>query len=228
MLLKSMALIMLLIFGFFAVAAQSGSHKPLVIYFGGKGSTQAQMDMWKAAAAHANRDYDYEAIPYPTTASSQYASAVSHGAALIEKYAERLNKLNGREVIIAGHSSGSALAIELAKRLNKPTTFRLVNLDGFRVPVEVQRKIRTTCWSAKNESTGTTANNYSTMRSSCGANFRQFTSTSKSCTSAWCLHFSLVNLNSGPGGGYSNRANLEWLKGSAPAPAATAGGSAVR
>ncbi len=190
--------------------------KPLVIFFGGSGTSQSELALWKKSAQAAMGQFEYETVAFPGS-NHKKPAALAAGAHIISQTAERLNQMQGRKVILVGHSSGGALAEAVALKIRDPKNFSLVNLDGFRIDKKLQERMHVTCWSGRNPATGGTSTNYSAMQSSC-RNFREYTMNSSSCRSEWCLHFSIVNRSAGPTGGYSAAVNLAWLSDLIPGP----------
>lgn len=191
------------------------AEKPLLIFFGGYASTRAQMAEWSAKVSAKHPQFEVRAIEYPSK-SANGKDAVAAAEALLKRLAAEINATPGRDVVIAGHSSGAALSNALASRVSVPQNVRLVALDGYSPSADLQRKFQTTCWSGQNGNAK--SRNFNTSKANCGPNFRVYKTTEKGCTSAWCLHFVLVNAkarfdSNWRSEGYKNlEPNLEWLR----------------
>ncbi|MGZ3742019.1 MAG: hypothetical protein ACXVB9_21770 [Bdellovibrionota bacterium] len=185
-----------------------------VIFVGGYRATAAQMRCWEAGASKAATPgvFQFRGIPYPANAGSSAEEAVAGAAATIKEILREINAHPGRRYIIAGHSSGAAIANNIAVRASHPSRIRQGILDGFVSP----RVENSTCWGAIGAD-GKTSRNY-TAEVTCGAGFRVYQDQHCGADSAWCLHFSLVN-KSAPANladyavhGYDGcDSNLDWL-----------------
>jgi hypothetical protein len=151
---------------------------PIVIYFGGVGSTKPQIDACYVTS---------ENYGYPVSANVQASLIAKIKANPTQRY------------ILAGHSAGSTTAIAVATQAGvvNPSRLTLVDLDGF-VPKGVPSKIRRVCWDAKRISTTGEVISVSrgfpylkNARSVCEVKTHEDHHCSTS--SPWCLHFSLVN-----------------------------------
>lgn len=154
-----------------------------VIYFGGYGATQAQMDCWAGGAKSLN--YNITALPYPSGAPAGYNRAIERTS----KYQRLLQQIKAhpnKKYKVGGHSSGSQYANNLVQwMLNNgvpAANIELSNLDGFKAPSNLRSKVKWQCWSATNGRIN--SNNYS---SEC-----KILKTTR-CQTKWCLHFMLVN-----------------------------------
>lgn len=228
--LRNLALLIVL----FAFTTAQAGELPLVIFFGGHGASPRQMETWQAAAkAKCGMQFDFVSVPYPAGASPSRGSVESLGSGLVSKALRLANQDPNRKIIIAGHSSGSALADEVAARISNPSRAKLVSLDGFHPSPELQDRLNTACWSSREG--GLHSPNYSFERDGCGANFHSLPV--EGCSSVMCMHFKLINYNaeSNLGGDYVSNGynrldvNLDWLSKSCnsvearnkPAPAAS-------
>lgn len=191
---------------------------PKVIYFGGHASSPEQMANWTSAAqehVEFGKKFVFGAIAYPANTTYTASAAISAGRSVIERVAKEINDNPNRQYIIAGHSSGAALANSVAARVKNPSNVKLIALDGFRPSDDLQKRMATACWSSKGN--GMFSLNYNTMKAGC-RNFHDINPTD--CATRMCLHFKLVNKNAsrGLGGdyrlrGYTNvEPNLAWLK----------------
>ncbi|MCC7404486.1 MAG: alpha/beta hydrolase [Bdellovibrionales bacterium] len=207
---------------------------PQVLFVGGYGSTEEQMQRWEKAAREnpAYRgQFNFRAIPLPANRWDAYA-VLAQGRSKIEEIVRQIDASPpGSVFILAGHSSGAAITNEIARRVRDKSKIRLVALDGF-VPHQIQSQVQTTCWSAIDVRTRLEANNRGSMRNC--QNYREMAA--NGCNNSWCLHFVLVNSSAGRVGvthenfkarGYDDVSpNLMWLNEflparSGPAPSAT-------
>ena len=176
-----------------------------IYFFGGYLATQADVNAWKVSALLQTIFTNIKVFPWPNHASSSDPLATFKGSREIAHEVELLD----HETYIVGHSSGCAIANEVASLLSHPVN--LVCLDGF-VPYRTQRPLPTTqIWSAASASHGL-SRNYQNLKTY--PNFHVYVS---KCTQVWPLHFSLVNENVDDTTtilrGYLNcKANLCWLK----------------
>lgn len=207
------------------------AERPLVILFGGYGSTQADMRLWEQAAAkhpRYGRAFAFEAIAYPKNVNSSVLKAVLAGTDTIERVAARIRAMPGRRVIVAGHSSGAALAISVVSRIADQATIKLVSLDaGINTdrptPPEFYPIARLECWSVA--SGGLLSFGFRRARELCKERF--FVLSASRCATPVCLHYALVNrhapgdltfpqsrrLGDGISGGYADLSvNLDWLE----------------
>ena len=237
--MKKMILVTFLLF---AVSARAESN-PIVIFFSGTGSTQTDMDNWEQSAKQqCGTQYHFQGVPYRAGGDYTRAGALSGAAPDIRKLSDAILSNPNQKYIISCHSSGCAGADALAEKVAGKSNYaknilELNNLEGFRPSPDLQKKIPTTCWSAKNPdvkkftkrikirgsnsyqtiSQDPTGLNWGSM-SSCG--HHEVLTTNTSCRSQWCEHWSLVNKGasaSSPNPKDSKtgafKANLAWLKG---------------
>ncbi len=185
-------------------------------FFGGYKSTFADMTLWKASVDHQNIVPYVTAFAYPADANANAESAVSHFKSH-DDIVNRLNNLEEYTFVIVGHSSGCAIANEIAFRAYHKgyKNFRLICLDGFAPhPVLFENK-KVQVWSAK--CGDTVSLNYKALIKVAGPYFHTYYT--KDCYDKWALHFSLVNKSASDNlvrtitDGYKHCvANLEWLK----------------
>lgn len=154
-----------------------------VIYFGGYGATQAQMDCWAGGAKSSS--YNVTALPYPAGAPSGTNRAIEKTS----KYQRLLQQIRAnpnKKYKVGGHSSGSQYANNLVQWMLSngvpAENIELSNLDGFKASPNLRSKVKWQCWSATNGRIR--SNNYS---SEC-----KILQTTR-CQTKWCLHFMLVN-----------------------------------
>ncbi len=190
---------------------------PIIIYFGGADSQKTDLDRCFP---------NFRNYGYPVSQVAQDALV------------QEIKQNPRRSYILAGHSSGSRYAINIAKAEGIATRSRLtlVSLDGF-APRGVPQSVRRICWNAANRSTNSRSRNFSSMTlgNNCGEVHTHYTSRCGSA-SKWCLHFSVVNpatptnLNDWAREGYNgcSESGLEWLQleQTAPDPSTTSQGSA--
>lgn len=207
------------------------AEKPLVIFFGGYGANETDMRVWQqAAAAHPRygKAFVFEAIPYPKDVDYSVLRVVEAASATIEEVVARIRAMRGRRVIVAGHSSGAAIAVNVVSRLPDSKAIKLISLDtGINTglpPKPGSHPIRNLeCWSA--DAGELRSVGYKRTQELCKAN--AFVLHADHCATPICLHFYVVNrragdeLNwaasrelseSGVSGGYRDLSiNLSWL-----------------
>ncbi len=169
--------------------------KTLVYFIGGFAATEKQVMLWKDLASKNSKYsefFDFQAISIGNSGPDS-ASIINRNQALIQALAMKIGSLStDRKVIIVGHSSGAAMAYELARKVrNKARIQAVLSLDGFH-PEETQSIVNVQCWSATDaKDPNLRARNFHTMKS-CD-NFREVKA--ERCTNSMCLHFVLVNMN---------------------------------
>ncbi len=196
------------------------AEKPEVIFIGGHGSAADQMQEWKTLAQKnpSYSSFQFQAIALPSKRFS-YEDVLKDGLETINRLVKEIDESSGdQEFILVGHSSGSAIGNEVARRVKKSkrSQVKLVVLDGF-FPMNVPKEIETTCWSAVAAETGAPTINTAYMKNC--ANYQEMKP--YGCQDKMCLHFALVNssapkvgVNSSnyPLAGYKNLSpNLNWL-----------------
>jgi hypothetical protein len=188
---------------------------PKVFYIAGFKSTPNEIQSWKKQVQKNqiyNPHFSVEAFHLPSTQPSKEA-VLKEGKKLVDLIVSEIDKSpSGSEFVLAGHSSGSALTNEIAKRVKTKSKIKLVVLDGF-APTEVPQQVEVTCWSAMNPNTGLKSMNTESMKSC--SDYREIKSVN--CRTQQCLHFSIINSAVPPGlsdlsRGYENlNPNLQWL-----------------
>ena len=187
-----------------------------VIFFGGYLSTQQDIDSWIHSAVQQEPTIKFRGWPFPKGVGAGDVLPVKAYRNLILSLAKEV-VTTPDDFIIVGHSSGCAIANEVAAISLSSTTkqnTRLVVLDGFTPNAHIRKQMKFTCWSAK---CGVHhSRNWNAMRLT--ENFK-FIESPNCQISPWCLHFSLVNKNATENTvkritqGYNNcKANLMWLK----------------
>ncbi len=212
-------------------AAPRPPAKPLVIFFGGYASTPADMTAWAIAARRSiyGKTFDFQAIAYPPNVSFVESDAVKADSVIIEALAGQIDASPNRKFVVVGHSSGAGLAAALIERVRNGgrKNLRMVILDdgvddGFKPPPGFDADRQVECWSAVNGPMA--ASNREQTQAFC-RNYHELKSAT--CRTAYCLHFSVVNLGApadltensafvihpnGTTGGYQNlKVNLSWL-----------------
>ncbi len=188
---------------------------PKVFYIAGFKSTSTDMQSWKKQFQK-NQNYSqhltFEAFNLPSTQSSKEA-VLKDGEKLVDSIVQEIDQSpSGSEFVLVGHSSGSALTNEVAKRVQKKSKIKLVVLDGF-VPKEVPKEVEVFCWSATNPKSGLKSLNTEGMKTC--TRYQEIKSVN--CRTKQCLHFSIVNSAvlfnlSDLSEGYENLTpNLSWL-----------------
>lgn len=165
-----------------------------VMFFGGHGANNIQMENWEKSAQSIkglNSEFSFRGIPYPSK-SPLYQSAIQDGQSQIKALIKEIDDKPTKEIILVAHSSGSALAIEIAKQIKTPNRIKLIILDGFSPSQDLQSRVQTQCWTATaGDNEKIRSINYAGMKK-CQSHqeFRPY-----GCATPMCLHFSLVNLN---------------------------------
>ena len=156
---------------------------PHIVYFGGYGSTSANMKCW--ADGIPESEGQISVLPYPVGASSGRNRDIEKTRAYqdLQKF---IRENPNQSFKVGGHSSGSQYANQLVEWMLRvgvsPKNIELSNLDGFRASESLRSKVKWKCWSATNGRIY--SNNYS---SDCQLY------KAPHCQTKWCLHFSLVN-----------------------------------
>jgi hypothetical protein len=216
--------------------ASEADDRPLVIFFGGHGASGDQMQDWEnASTSKCGSHFAFKAMPYPPGANEHRSSVEGAMGPTVDKslaiIADYMRQNPNRKVVIVGHSSGSAIADQVASMVASPDRATLITLDGFHPSPHLQSRMhQTECWSSEQPAapgqSALKSPNYGTQSGGCGANFRVFET--NGCVSRMCMHFRLVNkrvdpdLEGGEGSrdpdhgyrvkGYSNLSpNLDWL-----------------
>jgi hypothetical protein len=192
-----------------AVAARAAraDDRPLVIFFGGVGFGQSAADSWRAAFTKKNPGYDFVTIPFYGSLGLNvpYETVVSDGHAQIQRALGLIEKNKGRNIIIVGHSYGSALAdrvtaLAAQRGLISPEKDNEIILEGLRPRSGFPAR---DCWTTENSN----APNWNEMNTGCPAG-RNHKMPSKS-GGKWSLHYSVVTNDGGNYG--SHDVNLAWL-----------------
>lgn len=163
-----------------------------VVYFGGHAASSAQMSCWvdgARASAWGRAGVRFSAVAYPI-ASPNPAAAVSSdaGRAAVQRIVDEIDRgPRDRVYVIAGHSSGGALANRVAELVKNPRQVRLVILDGSRPSEAAKKRVAsTTCYVPS----GTRPFNGGSM-ASCGST--KSIAADHCRGNATCGHFALVN-----------------------------------
>ena len=158
-----------------------------VYFFGGYRSTVADVQAWGRSVEAKVPGATAVVYPYPPGASA--GDPLAEWGCSQEIATEILARTN-EQCIIVGHSSGCAIANDVANIALDlgAKNFKLITLDGFRPSRELLSLPGTTVWSA--ECNGARSLNYDHL--SCCQKFRVYHA---EVSEQWPLHFSLVNLN---------------------------------
>ena len=190
-----------------------------VIFVGGQGSSEQNMQTWAALVGHDSKykdHFSFRSLSLPSTQSKQ-TRVIIDGQKTIEVLVSEIDHSpKDSQFILVGHSSGSAISNEVARRVKSKLKIKLIVLDGF-VPHRVVKEIPTYCWSAVDASSGKPALNTNRMKKcSQYQEMKIF-----GCKTSHCLHFSLVNSSAQKANlgsknyktlGYSDLVpNLNWL-----------------
>lgn len=177
-----------------------------VMFFGGYLASIEDMAAWENSARLQKPAIEFETHHW--VAGALAGDPVSHYQQTLAAAEKQINNHPEKQFIIVGHSSGCAVANEVAERVSKLKNYRLVALDGFRPAV----KFEADCWSAMCGSHKSL--NYDALSSA--KHFKVYQA--KDAITKWALHFSLVNTNSNDhlvtriSQGYAKcEANLCWL-----------------
>ncbi len=212
--------ICLIIFLVFSSSLCKAEDEPMIIYFGGAGTSQEQMNCWEQGAEKITKfkNYKFKAIAYPLGASSEQESVLSKGADLYDAVANVINRNPKKKFILVGHSSGAALANKAAELVKDSAQIELFDLDGFVPSKDLQKKVKTTCVHAINRNLGIKSKNANDVSGKCVTD-RQYID--YQCKTEWCLHYSLVNKSTPPNlnkdtakreGYLGCETNLDWLE----------------
>jgi hypothetical protein len=207
---------MRLIFLFMLLSSIASADQKSVIFFGGHGSNQEQIDRWVKAAQKipgVNSEFTFSGILYPSKSASK-DGAIRDGKIEIERIVREIN--NGpadKEYILVGHSSGSALASEVASLAKNSKRIKLVILDGFRPSEKLQSTVSTKCWSARSATQNDLKGlNYEGMKDC--VSFDELLP--YGCQNSMCLHFSLINADASKVGVSSNNYKIKGYEGLQP------------
>jgi predicted alpha/beta hydrolase family esterase len=179
-----------------------------VYFFGGYRASQTDVSAWRTSLLQQKPGISAVATPYPQGASSSNPLAFWNNAELAATIA-RTND----DCFIVGHSSGCALANDLAERVLAAEfdDFTLIALDGFKPDSKLLARDRTICWSAQFGHVKSL--NYAALQDA--PRFEVYRPSQPAHN--WALHFSLVNANARDGfvdsipSGYRDcKANLCW------------------
>jgi pimeloyl-ACP methyl ester carboxylesterase len=198
----------------FIISTISRAENIKVFFMGGYASTAAQMHCWeRGAKKNSPGDYNFEGVAYPRGANASFDSAVASAKADIARIVKEINSNPTKRFVVAGHSSGCAIANTIATKVTNPDRIKQVVLDGFTSPLIKN----VTCWGALGRSKKP-SRNFGSM-GTCGTGRRTLQDTHCSPSSQWCLHFSLVmksapaNLSNFIAHGYDGcDTNLDWLE----------------
>ena len=89
-----------------------------LIFFGGHGVSTEQIKAWEAGVRSSpslNMDLTFRGVVYPSN-SPRYSEAIQDGNTQINSIVKEINAASEKNFILVGHSSGSALAIEISKK----------------------------------------------------------------------------------------------------------------
>lgn len=116
--------------------------------------------------------------------------AYSDAPARVSEIVEEIDSHPEVRYVVAGHSSGARYSNEIGFKVKDPQNLTIISLDGFH-PKKIKGRVDTACWSANNGRGLVSKNAFSMTAENCGR-VRSFSA--PHCETAWCLHFSLVNL----------------------------------
>lgn len=199
--------------------------RPRVIYIGGSGATAADVAKWKQGVENIpeySSNFVFEARAIAPRAWKR-RQVQEQNAKLIQELVEQIdNSPPGAKFILSGHSSGSAVSNEVARRVRDKSKVSLVILDGF-FPRNISNQVEKHCWFGVDASRGLLSRNAEGMK----ACRKSHAVKSKGCRDSMCLHFSMVNSSAARlginGGNYKLKGyqdlepNLDWLEDFLPA-----------
>ena len=155
-----------------------------VYFFGGYLATSNDVEAWRRSVIAQVPDMPVTAFPYPEDATAGAPLERWHDSS---KVAEQI-KAEGAFAIIVGHSSGCAIANDVAAHALALgyTNMKVIALDGFRPGDELLALPGSVVWSA--ECNGVCSLNYHALEDC--PNFKVYKARVRQ---QWPLHFSLVN-----------------------------------
>jgi len=161
-----------------------------VFFFGGYGSTWGDVDAWGTSFEGKVSGSSVTRIPYPGDATAGDPLNVWNEDR--SEHVAQAIKACRDAVVIIGHSSGCAIANDVAKHARtRGCSFKLVALDGFCPSEDLLALPDTSVWSAMFEDEIRSLN-YDGLKAKAGNKFRVYKS---NVSAMWPLHFSLINLN---------------------------------
>lgn len=170
-----------------AATASSPAH---VIFFGGYGSTVAQMTIWANASSavtiKAGALYDFTATPINSPHFDR-DRVVFDNAKLIQAWAEKISLATNEQFILVGHSSGSAISNAIAAQI-RGRSVPLIILDGF-MP-EPRLRSRAECWSSVDAQNPLKLSLNTLVMRTC-THYREIKV--QGCLNSMCLHYALIN-----------------------------------
>lgn len=161
-----------------------------VYFFGGYRASQADVSAWRTSLLQQRPSLSVVVTPYPQGATAGDPLAFWDNADLAATIAT-----TNDDCFIVGHSSGCALANNLAERVLAADfdDFTLIALDGFKPNSKLLARDRTTCWSA--QFGYIKSRNYAALQDA--PRFQVYRPSQPAHN--WALHFSLVNANARDG-----------------------------
>jgi len=191
------------------------------VFFGGFQATQEQVNRWRESARKLKPGIEFGVRPWPSGAWGN-----SDGDAGVSAFGEfdslvaALKASPADKIYIVGHSSGCAIANavdkEITKSLKDPSKFVLVSLDGYRPDADQLNRDNTQVCGAVSGVHKSYHYPKEGEKRKLGKHFKEYTANA-SCTTAFALHFSLVNtiVTDATGNiphGYDDcQANLKWV-----------------
>lgn len=161
-----------------------------VFFFCGYGSTWGDVDAWGTSFEGKVSGSSVTRIPYPGDATAGDPLNVWNEDR--SEHVAQAIKACRDAVVIIGHSSGCAIANDVAKHARtRGCSFKLIALDGFCPSEDLLALPDTSVWSAMFEDEIRSLN-YDGLKAKAGTKFRVYKS---NVSAMWPLHFSLINLN---------------------------------
>jgi hypothetical protein len=213
------------------VACSTGAADKIpVVYFGGYKSTFSQMAAWQAQAAASSygNKFHFEAHTlYDAPSDEQAVLHQAQNKINIDSCVKLIDNPNFKgPIVLAGHSDGSWMINEIARRAKNKSKIRIENLDGY-YPRRARDKatlkgVHMNCWTTYTSSrsigqarscskipAGSTVSKYKPEMARCSSCIA--IAVSGCHDDVWCLHF--ANTNQSAPKQFSNGMNLKsWLK----------------
>lgn len=161
-----------------------------VYFFGGYASTIDQVNSWAAVAKKMRPEYEFDGRHYISRHDGE-EGAVEDAKGQIKAVVDDIESSMFCEITIIGHSSGCAVANEVARQVRHRVK-KLVVLDGFCPSEAFQKEVPTECWYATN------GRIFSLNASEMQKQLDPKKHTNPYVHSLWALHFSLINGNVDP------------------------------
>ena len=213
------------------LACSTGSADKIpVVYFGGYKSSFSQMAAWqaKAAASSYGNRFRFEAYTlYDAPSDEQSVLRKTQNKNNIDSCVKLIDNPNFKgPIVLVGHSDGSWMINEIARRAKSKSKIHLVNLDGYHASrakdKSAFKNVHVNCWTAYTSSRSigqardcskipadATVSKYKSEMARCSS--CQAIAVSGCHDDPWCLHF--ANTNQSAPNRFAGGLNLNsWLK----------------